>query len=73
MVTTSPSNEHESPVYQGQFGNFTITDSDRLEVKIYRGGLLVAALSLALGTTLLMWQGTTESILYGLNVFYTVK
>lgn len=39
-------------VYQGQFGNYTITDQDRLGVKLYRGGLTAAALALALGVTL---------------------
>ena len=43
-------------VYQGQFGEFTITQSDRTGVIIYRAGLLVAALSFAIGSTLLLFN-----------------
>lgn len=39
-----------SEVYQGQFGTFTIDDRDRQGVIVYRGALLVAAVSLAIGT-----------------------
>ncbi len=39
-------------VYQGQFGEFTITQSDRLGVIIYRTGLMVAALSFTIGSAL---------------------
>ncbi|MEH2406018.1 DUF2301 domain-containing membrane protein [Nostoc sp.] len=41
-------------VYQGQFGEFTITQSDRTGVIIYRAGLLVAALSFAIGSALVL-------------------
>ncbi|AFZ31825.1 Protein of unknown function DUF2301, transmembrane [Gloeocapsa sp. PCC 7428] len=44
----------ETIVYQGQFGDFTITDSDRTGVIIYRTGLMVAALSFALGSALVL-------------------
>jgi uncharacterized integral membrane protein len=37
-------------VYQGQFGDFTITTSDRQGVIIYRGALMMAALCFSLGT-----------------------
>ncbi|MEG4940582.1 DUF2301 domain-containing membrane protein [Microcoleus sp. F4-D5] len=47
----------ESPVYQGQFGEFTITQNDRAGVLIYRVGLGVAALCFAIGTTLVLQQG----------------
>lgn len=47
MVTVSPA---ESEVYQGQFGEFTITPSDRRGVLLYRTGLCVAALSFAAGS-----------------------
>ncbi|NBD33985.1 MAG: hypothetical protein GVY17_13720 [Cyanobacteria bacterium] len=57
-------------VYQGQFGSYKITDRDRAEVKIYRGGLLVAALSFAMGTLLLFWQGATPIILQSLTYLY---
>jgi len=42
------------PIYQGQFGEFTITDSDRTGVIIYRTGLMVSALSFALGSALVV-------------------
>jgi uncharacterized integral membrane protein len=41
-----------SQVYQGQFGEFTIDQSDRTGVIIYRTGLMVAALSFAIGSVL---------------------
>lgn len=40
----------EEVVYQGQFGDFTITQGDRQGVKIYRAGLMAAALSFAVGS-----------------------
>lgn len=46
--------QSERPVYQGQFGEFTITESDRTGVLIYRSGLMVAALSFALGSCLVL-------------------
>ncbi len=39
-------------VYQGQFGEFTINQSDRNGVIIYRAGLMIAALSFAVGSAL---------------------
>jgi uncharacterized integral membrane protein len=41
-------------VYQGQFGEFTITEGDRTGVIIYRTGLMVAALSFAIGSALVL-------------------
>lgn len=61
MTISTP--ERESPVYQGQYGEFTITNSDRLEVIIYRAGLVTAALSFAIGSYLLLWQGATSGVL----------
>ncbi len=43
-------------IYQGQFGEFTITQADRHGVIIYRAGLLVAALCFAIATGLALWQ-----------------
>ncbi|MEM8779294.1 MAG: DUF2301 domain-containing membrane protein [Cyanobacteria bacterium P01_G01_bin.49] len=48
-----------SEVYQGQFGQFTITEEDRTEVKIYRSGLFLAALSFAMGSGLILIVGAT--------------
>ncbi|MGB3422756.1 MAG: DUF2301 domain-containing membrane protein [Dolichospermum sp.] len=41
-------------IYQGQFGEFTITQSDRQSVIIYRTGLMIAALCFALGSSLVL-------------------
>ncbi len=41
-------------VYQGQFGEFTINQSDRNGVIIYRAGLMIAALSFAIGSALVL-------------------
>jgi uncharacterized integral membrane protein len=41
-------------VYQGQFGEFTVTQSDRTGVIIYRTGLMIAALSFAIGSALVL-------------------
>lgn len=49
--------------YQGQFGQFTITEEDRNEVKIYRSGLVIAALSFAIGSALILLWGATPLIL----------
>jgi uncharacterized integral membrane protein len=43
-------------VYQGQFGEFTITQSDRTGVIIYRAGLMIAALSFAIGSALVLFN-----------------
>lgn len=50
-------------VYQGQFGEFTITDRDRLGVIIYRGGLVISAISFILGSSLILWPGNQSVIL----------
>lgn len=44
----------EPIVYQGQFGEFKITTGDRQGVIIYRTGLMVAALSFAIGSALVL-------------------
>ncbi|MBD2531567.1 DUF2301 domain-containing membrane protein [Nostoc flagelliforme FACHB-838] len=49
-------------VYQGQFGEFTITQSDRTGVIIYRAGLMVAALSFAIGSALVLLNNTPTVI-----------
>lgn len=47
----------ESKTYQGQFGEYTITQSDRTEVKIYRAGLVIAAASFVVASNLLFAEG----------------
>ena len=44
----------QSPIYQGQFGEFTITQADRQGVIVYRAGLMVAAISFAIATILVL-------------------
>ncbi|NCO74922.1 MAG: DUF2301 domain-containing membrane protein [Cyanobacteria bacterium] len=63
----------ESNIYQGQFGNFTITDSDRQEVTIYRLGLAIAGVSFFVGILLFLWLDLTtiiEQILTGLFALF---
>lgn len=69
MIQLQPSSLE---VYQGQFGEFTITKSDRTGVIIYRSGLLVAALSFALATCLVLLQGNNTTVLTVLTVLYGV-
>ena len=49
--------QSEPTVYQGQFGEYTIDKSDRLGVRIYRGGLVLAAASFAIAGNLLFAKG----------------
>lgn len=59
-----------SPIYQGQFGEFTITDSDRREVILYRTGLAIAALSFVAGVTLLLTNTLSSLLLPALNLLF---
>ena len=70
MTATQSTSQPE--VYQGQFGEFTITEGDRREVMIYRGGLVTAATSFAFGSSLLIWQGPTPTILQALTPLFTL-
>ncbi|MEL4894340.1 DUF2301 domain-containing membrane protein [Crocosphaera sp. Alani8] len=54
MTTTSDTVE----VYQGQFGQYTITPEDLRGVKIYRAGLVLSAFSFAVGTGFVLGQGS---------------
>lgn len=47
-------------VYQGQFGEFTLTEGDRTGVIIYRAGLMVAALSFAIGSALVLLNNNPD-------------
>jgi uncharacterized integral membrane protein len=62
----------ESNIYQGQFGNFTITESDRQEVMIYRLGLAVAGISFSVGIILFFWLGLTPIIEQVLTVLFVL-
>ncbi len=64
-------------VYQGQFGTFTITDRDRQSVVIYRSALMVAAISLAIGTIMVLSQsGSHENanvnVLTAITILYII-
>lgn len=60
----------EPEIYQGQFGEFTITQSDRLGVKIYRSGLMVAAVCFAISTAVVLWPNPTEEFTNLLTPLY---
>lgn len=60
----------EPAVYQGQFGEFAITEGDRQGVIVYRAGLMVAAVSFAIGSTLVLLNGDA-SILSLLTPLFT--
>ncbi|MBF2079323.1 MAG: DUF2301 domain-containing membrane protein [Synechococcales cyanobacterium T60_A2020_003] len=71
---SSPSDlSPDAPVYQGQFGEFAITRSDRQGVILYRTGLAIAAVSFAIATGIVLgisplstgWL-TGITVLYGL-------
>lgn len=55
--------EATSDIYQGHFGEFTITQDDRMEVVIYRGAMLIAALTFALGSILFLILGPQPYVL----------
>ncbi len=61
-----------SPVYQGQFGEFTITPADRQEVILYRAGLVIMALCVAVGAGAVLVWGTEPLILQRLTLLYGV-
>lgn len=48
----SPAVAETPPIFDGQFGPYTITPADRRGVYIYRGALVVSALCFAAGTIL---------------------
>ncbi|NEQ68890.1 MAG: DUF2301 domain-containing membrane protein, partial [Symploca sp. SIO2D2] len=59
-------------VYQGQFGEFTITQSDRTGVIVYRTSLLVAALSFAIASWLVLSKGSNSFAITLLTPLYTI-
>lgn len=64
--------QFEPKVYKGHFGEYTITESDRTGVKIYRAGLIVAALSFAIGSTLILMLGNNPAVLSTLTPLYGI-
>ncbi|UKO99796.1 DUF2301 domain-containing membrane protein [Nostoc sp. UHCC 0870] len=67
-MTTSTVSTPEA--YQGQFGEFTITQSDRTGVIIYRAGLMVAALSFAIASALVLFNDN-PIVIQALTPLYT--
>lgn len=61
----------EPVIYQGQFGEFTITDHDRWEVIIYRSGLVLAALCFMVGAGLVLGSESLDSHLPWLSWLYS--
>jgi uncharacterized integral membrane protein len=49
--------DKEPQTYEGQFGEYTITKADRLDVIIYRAGLVLAAASFVIASNLFFAQG----------------
>ncbi len=62
----------ETEIYQGQFGEFTINERDRREVIIYRSGLIASAVSFAVGSGLVLWQGITPTISLITNLLFGI-
>ncbi|MFN5748484.1 MAG: hypothetical protein ACK47L_08350 [Pseudanabaena sp.] len=52
-----------SEVYQGQFGEFTITERDRFGVIVYRSALAIAAVCFSVGALLVLLQPNNPQIL----------
>ncbi|KAB8335581.1 hypothetical protein SD80_004575 [Scytonema tolypothrichoides VB-61278] len=60
-------------IYQGQFGEFTITEGDRTGVIIYRAGLMVAAVSFAIGSALVLLNNNPDfKLLTPLYAFFSL-
>jgi uncharacterized integral membrane protein len=61
-------------VYQGQFGEFTVTDSDRRDVVIYRAALMVAALCFGGGGIAFLWQAgeVNNGLMHLLSLLYGI-
>lgn len=62
----------EPIVYQGQFGEFTITKSDRTGVIIYRTGLMIAALSFAISSAVVLLGNPVVQSLTPLFAFFSL-
>ena len=69
---TVQSLDSQSTIYQGQYGEFTITNGDRQEVIIYRLGLFMAGLSFTAASILILWQGGTDEVLKVLTPLFAI-
>lgn len=70
-MTTSEATP-ENAVYQGEFGPFTIEDKDRREVRQYRAGLAISALSFGLATAGVLGRSDLDWVIQGVSILYTV-
>ncbi|NES24744.1 MAG: DUF2301 domain-containing membrane protein [Symploca sp. SIO3E6] len=71
--SASNQNAAASPeVYQGQFGEFTITQRDRTGVIVYRASLLVAALSFAIASWLVLSESSNPVAIRLITPLYTI-
>ncbi|MEA5447713.1 DUF2301 domain-containing membrane protein [Leptolyngbya sp. CCNP1308] len=59
-------------IYTGQFGDYTITQSDRRGVVLYRSGLMVAAVAFGLGTVLALGFNQNPGLVQAISVLYTL-
>jgi uncharacterized integral membrane protein len=59
-------------VYQGQFGQFTVTTQDRRGVIIYRAALTVAAIALALASILTLQGSRFPGFDTAISILFTV-
>ena len=57
-------------IYQGQFGEYTIDESDRWSVILYRTGLIIAALCFTVATGLVLFQGNNPLVIQALTPIY---
>jgi uncharacterized integral membrane protein len=71
-MTPSSESAVQPTIYQGQFGEFTLTDRDRQEVLIYRGGLAVAAASFVAATTITLWPSPDPDRLKWISLAYSL-
>ncbi len=62
--------EVASEVYQGQFGEFTITKDDLLSVIVYRSALAISALCFSLGVLLVLFQPSNPEFVNWLTWLY---
>jgi uncharacterized integral membrane protein len=64
--------QETNDVYQGQFGEFTVTSQDRLSVVLYRAGLTTAAISFGLGTLLVLLGVNPSSLAPVLDLLFVL-
>ena len=64
--------DSQPKVYQGQYGEFTITEGDRLGVIIYRLGSFMAGFSFTAGSVLILWKGPTFPTLQVLTPLFAI-